>query len=88
MKNKLILLVSIVSCFLSSCDGTNNMKCRETVVTEMKTTEIFVTPDSRFIFVVRQKDGSVWWVFCGNMGTPDITEKYMIFPPSHPVEKQ
>ena len=90
MKNKLILLVGIVSCFLSSCkdeDGMNPMKCRESVITEMETMELINMPNERFKFLVKKKDGSVWWVYCGNHITANITEKYMIFPPTNPAEK-
>lgn len=81
IKYSLFAIICItLLCGCGSSDGYNKTKLRNYITTEMKTTEIMAVPNYEYTFIVRTKDGAVWFVECMSKDAK-ITAKAMIFPP-------
>ena len=61
----------------------NAITDRQKLVQEFKTAEVFVLPDDGYQFVVRDTNGSVWFIHSGRANA-NQSGKTMIFGPSVP----
>ena len=77
MKNYKIVLFLIALLVVTGCS--NNYKM-EKVTEAFPNAEIVFTPNQTQDFIVREQDGSVWYVRCDNPFTGNVTSKSKILP--------
>lgn len=74
-----VALVFLV--LLAGCGGADSpSRCMDAVQRAFPQGDVRMSPENKFHYIVRDVDGSVWWVETGNFSNPDISEKVRVFP--------
>ena len=80
---KRFLLVTAVALLLVGCNNTANSAyhCRRSVEETFPGSEISISPDSdsSYRFLVREPNGTVWYVETMSSAGPQVTKKELIF---------
>lgn len=77
---KLLLIASLIFIITTlSCSGWDRGKCFESVQKAFPEGQIVVIGKDGWNFVVKDKDGSIWYVVTGNGTNTNITEKRKLF---------
>lgn len=81
MKNiKTILAVTMLAiCLgLSGCDALDRTRCQENVSNAFPDSEVVQTPNG-YRFIVRDKNGNIWYVETMNMFDANVSGKVLVF---------
>ena len=75
-----MLFVVILSIFMVGCGEPNPTKARQNVIDNVESYEVAAMPRDSFNFIVRAKDGAIWYVETwGNK----VSAKTMMLPPTN-----
>lgn len=86
MKTLLPLIVAAAATVSGCGEAFNPTACRQNVVEEMGTADVVQVRNRDFHFIVRKKDGSVWYVETLNGRDAKVSAKTMLFAPILPAE--
>lgn len=76
----LVLLAVIATIALGACgDGMSNTKCRQAVVEQFATSDVQQLPELPYAFIVRSRDGSVWYVETRGARKAEVTHATQLF---------
>jgi len=74
------MAVACSALFGGGCgDGWNVARCRQAVMEELKTDEVQAVPDTKWQFIARLEDGSIWYVETTGPKA-EVTARTKLFP--------
>lgn len=79
MKKLLLFVLLIFVMAILSCSGWDRGKCYDSAQKAFPEGRVVVIDETGWRFIVKDKDGSIWYVVAGNDTNSDITEKRKLF---------
>lgn len=74
---KIFVVLMFVVIMLMGCDSSDEMMCMQSVEKTFPNADI--RPVGRYVFIVKDSNGSIWYVKTMYATTPDVSYKVKVF---------
>lgn len=86
MREPKIILAVLLLVALAGCGpGYQQIKCYQAVSEEFPGGQVWELPDSNYRFIVRDREGALWYVRTMNRG-PEVSDRVLLFPAANRSE--